>query len=161
MEAIPTRHTEKKEDSELTEDANTMSSPYREYGVNEKAKTKPQSEEGSQDSEYSKIESKICRIIRIVSITALCCIGVMLAIVLIPMSMRKVEFDEHALRYNDVTKEVDSEEYTEGRYIFTPSTIMFRYEKIRQKMSFDLECLSQDGVVMGVNVTAYYSISQD
>eukprot|EP01083_Nonionella_stella_P061306 159793_1 len=164
MEAIP-RHTENKQNSEPSEDI--MSSPpttprYDVYGgFNEKMKTKPQSEEGSQDSEYSKMESKMCRIVRIVIIIVICCIGVILAIVLIPLSMRKVEFDEHALRYNDVTKEVDSEEYSEGRYIFTPSTKMFRYESIIQKMSFNLECLSKDGIAMGVNVTAYYSISQD
>merc|ERR1711971_878740 len=38
-----------------------------------------------------------------------CCFGILL--ILIPVSIRKVEFDEYAIKYNDLTKTEDSKEY--------------------------------------------------
>eukprot|EP01083_Nonionella_stella_P192368 711151_1 len=89
---------------------------------------------------------------------SLCCIGVLLTIILIPISIRKVEFDEYAIKYDDLTKQEDSEEYGEGRYIFTPKTKLFVYDALIQKLSLDLDCLTKDGIEMDIEVDIQYSI---
>ena len=84
----------------------------------------------------------------------------LLTVILIPMSIRKVEFDEFAIKYDGLTREEDSEEYGEGRYIFTPRTELFIYDALIQKLSLDLDCLTRDGILMHIEVDIQYSIPQ-
>ena len=81
-------------------------------------------------------------------------------VTLLPTSIKKVEFDEYAIRYNDLTNEADKGEYGEGRYVFTPQTTLFRYSSLIQKLSLDIDCLTRDGIVMQIEVDIQYAIPQ-
>eukprot|EP01084_Bolivina_argentea_P088502 159781_1 len=101
---------------------------------------------------------KQCKKIFYIVIGVIFCIGCILCAILIPLSLKRVEFSESAIRYNDLTKKTDNEPYSEGRYIVTPQTKMFTFDIIIQKLTLELNCLTSDGIVMDIEVTIQYSI---
>eukprot|EP01083_Nonionella_stella_P214870 773837_1 len=91
----------------------------------------------------------------------LCCFGLLLMIILIPVSIKNVAHDEYAIRYDDLTNQVHEDVYKEGKYVCTPQTTMFRYKKTIQKLSLDFDCLSSNGIEMYVEVDIQYQIPKN
>ena len=91
----------------------------------------------------------------------LCCIGLLLMIILIPVSIKNVAHDEYAIRYDDLTNQIHTKVYTEGKFVCTPQTTMFVYPKTLQKLSLDFDCLSSNGIEMYVEVDIQYQIPED
>lgn len=88
-----------------------------------------------------------------------CFIGILLLVILLPLSIFDVSHDEYGLRYNDLTKKLDHEVYEEGKYVFTPDTEVFIYNKIVKTKEFrDLVCLTKDGVEVTLNVDVEYQL---
>eukprot|EP01083_Nonionella_stella_P060085 157118_1 len=88
----------------------------------------------------------------------LCAFGLLLAIILIPVSIKNVAHDEYAIRYDDLTNQVHTDVYTEGKYVCTPQTTMFVFPRTIQKMSLSFDCLSSNGIEMYVEVDIQYQI---
>jgi hypothetical protein len=95
--------------------------------------------------------------------SSFCCIGVLLTVILIPVSIKNVNHEEYALRYEGLTKELDTSlVYEEGKYLFEPQTELFKYNKIVGTVAFRgnslLECLSKDGIIIYANVVFQYQL---
>eukprot|EP01083_Nonionella_stella_P200974 735512_1 len=90
-----------------------------------------------------------------------CCIGVLLTIILIPVSLKSVEHDEYAIRYDDLSKKLYPDVYLEGKYLFTPQTKMFKYSGLVQKMSIELPCLTSNGIAVQLYVDIQYQIQKN
>jgi len=82
----------------------------------------------------------------------LCCFGCLLTIILVPVSIQNVAYDEYAIRYDDLTNQIHSDVYVEGKYVCTPQTTMFTYKNTVQKLSLDFDCLTSNGIEMYVAV---------
>lgn len=91
----------------------------------------------------------------------LCCVGFLLMIILIPVSIKNVAHDEYAIRYDDLTNQIHTDVYTEGKYVCTPQTTMFVYPNTIQKLSLDFDCLSSNGIEMYVEVDIQYQIPKN
>lgn len=91
----------------------------------------------------------------------LCCFGLLLMIILIPVSIKNVAHDEYAIRYDDLTNQIHTDVYEEGKYVCTPQTTMFVYPNTIQKLSLDFDCLSSNGIEMYVEVDIQYQIPID
>ena len=92
-----------------------------------------------------------------------CCIGLLLTVILIPVSIKNINHEEYALRYEGLTKELDTSlVYEEGKYLFEPETKLFKYNKIVGTVAFRgdslLECLSRDGIIIYANVVFQYQL---
>lgn len=88
-----------------------------------------------------------------------CCIGILLACILIPLSIFDVSHDEYAIKYNDLTKKVDSSVVEEGKHLYTPQTKLFYYNKIVKTISFeDFVCVTYDGIYITMNLDVQYQL---
>jgi len=88
-----------------------------------------------------------------------CGIGLLLTVILLPVSIKKVAHDEFGIRYEGLTKEVHRDEvYEEGKYLCAPETKMYLYPRTIQKMTLDLECLSSNGIEVAVTIDVQYQI---
>ena len=92
----------------------------------------------------------------------LCSIGILLTVILIPLSIFDVEQEEYALKYDGLTKNLDNKVYDEGKYLFTPETELFIYNKIVVTIELkDLVCLASDGVQITMNIDYQYQLIRD
>jgi len=87
-----------------------------------------------------------------------CGIGVLLTIILIPVSIKQVAHDEYGVRYDGLTKKVHDDVYDEGKHVCTPQTKMILYDRTIQKMTVDAICLSSNGIEMEIIVDIQYLI---
>ena len=89
-------------------------------------------------------------------------VGILLTIILIPVSIRDVNHDQYGIRYNDLDKTLDSKLYEQGKYVLTPQTKMFYYSKIVKTLTFeDMVCLSQDGIYITMNIDVQYLLIKE
>ena len=93
-------------------------------------------------------------------IGCICCIGVLLTVILIPVSLKSVEYNEYAIRYDDLTKTIYPDLYLEGKYVFTPETKLFKFSSLVQKMSIELSCLTSNGVNVELYVDIQYQMAK-
>ena len=100
-----------------------------------------------------------CQKVIMFLVAGLCCFGLLMIIILVPASLRNVKFDEYAIKYTRITRKVDDTNiYTEGKYVFAPSTKLFRYSRIVEKLEIVLPCLTNNGIVMNLQVDIQYQI---
>lgn len=93
---------------------------------------------------------------------AICSVGILVTVTIVPLSIFNISSTEYALRYNDLTKNVDSQVYGEGKYTFTPQTTMFYYKKIVKTNEYkELICLTKDGVQVTMNIDVDYQLIKD
>jgi regulator of protease activity HflC (stomatin/prohibitin superfamily) len=94
-------------------------------------------------------------------------IGLLLLVILLPLSVKIVANDEIALRYNQVSREFDRNQipYTQGRYVLTPGDKLFKFKRVYQLESFEtpnsVNCVSLDGLVLDLDVTYQYRLQSD
>lgn len=94
--------------------------------------------------------------------SSFCFIGILLTVILIPISIYDVSQEKYALRYDDLTKKVENKIYTEGKYLLTPETEMFYYNKVVKTLEFtDLVCLSNDGIYITMNIDVQYQLRKE
>lgn len=91
-----------------------------------------------------------------------CFIGILLICILIPLSVFDISHDDYAIKYDGLTKNVDNKVYEEGKYLFTPETELFYYNKIVVTISFkDFVCLTSDGINIEMNLDFQYQLTKD
>lgn len=92
------------------------------------------------------------------------CVGLLLMAILIPLSLKDVNFDEVAISYNTLTKTIDTTRiYTEGRYVMDPMVTLLTYKRTLQTIEMTgngaLSCLTKEGLSMALDITAQYRIN--
>lgn len=88
-----------------------------------------------------------------------CGFGILLTCILVPLSIFDVSHDDYAIKYDSLTKKVDHSIVEEGKYIFTPETELFYYNKIVVTISFtDFICLTNDGINIEMNLNIQYQL---
>merc|ERR1719187_2794337 len=87
-----------------------------------------------------------------------CGVGLLLTIILIPVSIKQVAHDEYGVRYDGLTKKVHDDVYDEGKHVCTPQTKMITYDRTIQKLTVDAICLSSNGIEMEIGVDIQYLI---
>lgn len=90
-----------------------------------------------------------------------CCFGVLLMVILLPVSVKDVAHNEYGIRYDGLTKTVHSMVYEEGKFMCTPQTSMFLYVSTIQKLTLDMTCLTSNGIGVPVIVDIQYQIPKD
>jgi len=88
----------------------------------------------------------------------ICFLGLLLVVILIPVSMRTVSHDEFCIRYERMNKKVHEAVYEEGKHLCSPGTEMFRYGRTIQKMTLEVLCLSSNGIGVPIVVDVQYLI---
>jgi len=87
-----------------------------------------------------------------------CGLGVLLLVILLPVSVKNVGHDEYGIRYDGLTKKVHRQVYEEGKTVCTPQTKMITYGRTIQKLGLDMTSMSLDGIQMAVKVDIQYLI---
>jgi regulator of protease activity HflC (stomatin/prohibitin superfamily) len=94
-----------------------------------------------------------------------CCIisiGILLTVILIPVSIRDIDHEEYGIRYEDLTKTVSNKIYEEGKYVFEPQTKVFKFSKVQGTIAFQsehlLKCLSKDGIIIYSSIVYQYQL---
>lgn len=88
----------------------------------------------------------------------ICGIGILLMIILLPLSIKKVSHDEYGIRYDGLTKKVHDDVYDEGKHLCTPQTQMYTYDRTIQKLELNMSCLSSNGIEIEIEVDIQYQI---
>lgn len=93
-------------------------------------------------------------------------IPIILAVILIPVSLKQVNYDELAIEYNTMTKKVNTDEVLqEGRHFIQPVSKLFKYTRTLQTIDLtgdnSIECLTNEGLVMNIGVETQYQILVD
>jgi len=97
----------------------------------------------------------------------ICCfVAFLLAVILIPVSLKDIEADEYAIRYNHLTNNLDEKNvWTEGKHLLTPESEFFIFKRTLQNLDYidsdSIKCLSQEGLQMTLSVTTQYQIIKD
>lgn len=106
------------------------------------------------DEEIKKIRNKI--------FVGICCIGSILACVLIPLSIWNIDYSEYGIAYNNHTCTPNKEVFEQGKYFVGIATTMFRYNRIVVTTDFTgdngISCLTLDGIQVALDVTFQYQI---
>jgi len=92
----------------------------------------------------------------------LCCSVILIICVVIPLSIRNVDYSEYGIAYSNLTCTAAESVYPEGKYLIGPSATMFLYNRVVVSLDFtgddELECLTSDGIQVTLSVTFQYQI---
>jgi len=107
-------------------------------------------------------EAKLIAEIRRKFIASICCIGVILTCILIPLSIQNVDYNQYGIAYNNYTCEAKMDVYDQGKYFVGLATTMFLYNRIAMTVEFTnnnrVGCLTFDGIQVVLDVTFQYQI---
>jgi regulator of protease activity HflC (stomatin/prohibitin superfamily) len=88
-----------------------------------------------------------------------CFIGVLLTVVLVPLSLQTVNFDEVAVSYNKVTRNLGEDILEEGLHDVGPAGTLLKFKTTQREGKIDnLPALSADSIELELDVTVFYSI---
>jgi len=95
-----------------------------------------------------------------------CCIAVLLIVILIPVSLNTVDYDEVGVEYNTMTKNINYDSILEeGRHLLTPTSKVFKYTRTLQTIDFtgenSLTCLTNEGLVMTLGIETQFQIQTE
>jgi regulator of protease activity HflC (stomatin/prohibitin superfamily) len=86
-------------------------------------------------------------------------IGALLTVILVPLSLKTVDFDEVAVDYNKVTRSIDQTLLEEGLHDVGPAGELIKFKTTQQAGTIDrLVTLSADSIEVTVDVIIFYSI---
>eukprot|EP00163_Fabomonas_tropica_P021884 TRINITY_DN38151_c0_g1_i1.p1 TRINITY_DN38151_c0_g1~~TRINITY_DN38151_c0_g1_i1.p1 ORF type:complete len:301 (+),score=59.58 TRINITY_DN38151_c0_g1_i1:253-1155(+) len=91
-------------------------------------------------------------------------VSVLLFIVLMIMSFKNIGQDEVAIKWHTMTRTVYPGVYTEGKHYVSPGQDFLKFKRRFVTLSFDGSndnCLTKDGLVNSIHVTAQYQIKPD
>jgi len=112
----------------------------------------------------NKIKMRGRTICAIASISIPICLAVLLVVILIPIGVRVIEQDEYGIRYDNYTKHIYPDIYTQGRYLFNiwDNVVLFKrnYIRIEQTDAYNLPCLSRDGLEIDIDFTSQYQYNE-
>jgi len=90
----------------------------------------------------------------------ICCVGIILTCILLPLSVQNVDYNVYGIAYNNYTCTAKPEVYDEGKYFVGLATTMFLYTRVAKTVSMTgdagIGCLTYDGIVVGLDVTFQY-----
>ena len=88
-------------------------------------------------------------------------IGCLLTVILVPMSLKTVEFDEIAVDYNKVTRSIDQVPLEEGLHDVGPAGQLIKFKTTQRVGSIDdLETLTADSIEVELDVIVLYSLKK-
>eukprot|EP00672_Neobodo_designis_P020676 CAMPEP_0174853596 /NCGR_PEP_ID=MMETSP1114-20130205/29055_1 /TAXON_ID=312471 /ORGANISM="Neobodo designis, Strain CCAP 1951/1" /LENGTH=303 /DNA_ID=CAMNT_0016088251 /DNA_START=29 /DNA_END=940 /DNA_ORIENTATION=+ len=86
-------------------------------------------------------------------------IGCLLIVVLVPLSLQTVEFDEVAIAYNKVTRNTQNEVLEEGLHDVGPAGKLIKFKTTQREGIINrMPALSADSIEVSLTVTVFYSI---
>ena len=86
----------------------------------------------------------------------------LLTVVLVPLSFRKVSFDEVALKYDKVSRKLDRTPLREGLHNVGPSGQLIKFKTTQRKATANsISTLSSDSIEVLVNMDLFYSVIVD
>jgi regulator of protease activity HflC (stomatin/prohibitin superfamily) len=86
-------------------------------------------------------------------------IGCLLTVVLVPLSLKTVEFDEVAISYNKVTRNTHDEVLEEGLHDVGPAGALIKFKTTQREGIINrMPALSADSIEVSLTVTVFYSI---
>lgn len=89
-------------------------------------------------------------------------IGLLLMIILLPLSLRRVGFNEVAIRYDTVSRKVYPELLSAGLHDIGPSGSLIKFETAKREAKFDgFVALTNDGMEVTLSVSFNYRIVPD
>jgi len=95
----------------------------------------------------------------------LCCVGLLLTVILIPLSIRNVGYSEYGIAYDNLTCQYEDHIYTQGKYVLVPSVSMFHYNKIIVSIELEgdenIQCLTEDGIEIQLDIVFQYQIIKE
>jgi regulator of protease activity HflC (stomatin/prohibitin superfamily) len=96
----------------------------------------------------------------VISISVLSVIGLLLFIILLAVSIQKVDENQMAIPYGKVSRTVGNP-VDPGLRAYSPDTKLFKYDSTFITEDYRLTCLSRDGLVMDLDVVQQYRILKD
>lgn len=89
-------------------------------------------------------------------------VAVLLTVVLVPLSLKTVAFDEVAIKYNKVTRNLGTEVLKEGLHDIGPAGQLLKFKTTqREGVIRRLSALSADSITIRLDVAVFYSIIKD
>jgi len=92
----------------------------------------------------------------------ICCIGVLLTCILVPLSVQNVDYNVYGIAYNNYTCTAKTDVYDQGKYFVGLATTMFLYPRIAKTIEFTgkrrINCLTHDGIQVALDVTFQYQL---
>jgi len=92
----------------------------------------------------------------------ICCIGVILTCILVPLSVQNVDYNVYGIAYNNYTCTAKKDVYDQGKYFTGLATTMFLFPRIAKTIEFTgnrgVKCLTYDGIQVGLDVTFQYQL---
>lgn len=81
---------------------------------------------------------------------------VIMIIVLVAVSLKKLASDQIGIAYDTINKDLSSETKTEGLHNGPPGFEFIIFPSVFKTLSFHLDCLNKDGVIINLDVTYQY-----
>eukprot|EP01128_Nolandella_sp_AFSM9_P001221 TRINITY_DN11329_c0_g1_i1.p1 TRINITY_DN11329_c0_g1~~TRINITY_DN11329_c0_g1_i1.p1 ORF type:complete len:301 (+),score=80.42 TRINITY_DN11329_c0_g1_i1:65-967(+) len=90
-------------------------------------------------------------------------IVILLVCIIVPLSIKDVEFEDYAVAYNNLTKQLVSDTIlSQGRYYYAPATILFTFKRNVQTLGpSDVYCFSSEGLRIILTLSVNYQIKED
>ncbi len=86
--------------------------------------------------------------------------GVLLLVILLPLSLQRLGINELGIRYDKVTRDVGTKALREGLHDVGPSGTLLKFETSQRDASFtNFRALSSDGLAISLTVIITYSIN--
>lgn len=101
-----------------------------------------------------------------IGVSILVGIPILLIIVLIPLSLHKLNYDEIGIEYNKLSKKIHGDNVLEeGRHLLSPTSKIFKYTRTLQTIDLtginSLECLTNEGLRMELGVETQFQIVKE
>lgn len=89
-------------------------------------------------------------------------IGLLLLVILLPLSLHRCDFDEVCLSYDKVSRELGTDVREAGLYDVGPSGSFIRWKKTQRTINISgVDALTNDAIVTTMNVSMQYKIHKD
>lgn len=93
-------------------------------------------------------------------------IGIILIIILIPLSISTVKPDEYGVVYDRLWRTFDKKILTQGRHVLKPTSRVITFPNTYETIDFttdatDINCISKDGLVVTIDAVSNYKYIQD
>lgn len=88
-------------------------------------------------------------------------IGLLLLVILLPLSLKRIEFDEIGITYDTLSRELGTEAKREGLYNVGPSGSLLKWKRTQRSINLnDLPALTQDAIELTLDLQVLYTIQQ-
>ncbi len=87
-------------------------------------------------------------------------VGVILLVVLLPLSIKHVNNGQYAIVYHDVSNHVEDRVLSEGRHVLTPDNHLYKFTRKFITSDTPITCLSNDGLYISVVPVIQYQLNK-